>query len=431
MSRQMHLGLFILGTGSHVAGWRMPGAFTDFSDMAAVRAIARTAERGRFDMIFMGDNLYADSGAHPSYTLRLEPLTMLAALAASTTHIGLGATVATTYSDPYTTARAFASLDHISGGRAAWNAVTGASPQAGPNFGKLHPNHAERYAIAEEYVDVVLGLWDCWEPDALVADRATGRYLDPAKLRRLDHAGAHFSVQGPLNIGRTPQGRPIVLQAGGSAPGQALAARTADVVFAVVQEIEEARAQYAAVKARLPDYGRGPEELVVLPGVMPVVGRTDREARETLAKLQSFVDSTNALQLLSDRFGTDMRRFDLDGPVPELPVPDTYHSFSQALLNKARREGMTLREVYDLIAAARGHWVLCGSAERVADTLEEWFTTGAADGFNVMPSHFPQGFDAFVDLVVPILQARGLFRRDYEGRTLRDLLGLPAPTARR
>lgn len=427
MARQMHLGLFILGTGSHVAGWRYPGAVDSFQDMAAIRAIAREAERGRFDMIFMGDNLYADPGAHPSYTVRLEPLTMLAALAGSTTHIGLGATVATTYSDPFTVARAFASLDHISGGRAAWNAVTGASPQAAPNFGKLHPNHAERYAIAGEFVDVVRGLWDCWADDAIVADRATGVYVDPARTRRLDHAGTHFAVQGPLNIGRSPQGRPVVLQAGGSAPGLDLAARTADVVFSVVQDFDEARAQYATLKALLPRHGRRAADVTVLPGVMPVVGRTEREAFDRLATLQGFIDSRNALQLLSDRFGTDMSAYDLDGPVPDLPLPDTYHSFSRAVLNKARREGMSLRDVYNLIAAARGHWVLCGSPETIADTLQAWFEGGAADGFNIMPPWFMEGFTDFVDLVVPILQARGLFRREYAGPMLRDQLGLARP----
>ncbi len=239
--RQMHLGLFILGTGSHVAGWRYPGAVTDFSDLAAIQQIARTAERGRFDLIFMGDNLYADPGAHPSYTLRLEPLTMMAALATATKHIGLGATASTTYGDPWSTARAFASLDHISGGRAAWNAVTTTNPTAGANFDKALPGHAERYERAEEFIEVVLKLWDAWDDDALVADRATGVYLDPAKLRAIDHAGRHFKVKGPVNIGRAPQGRPIVLQAGGSAPGQALAARTADVVFTVTQDIEDRR----------------------------------------------------------------------------------------------------------------------------------------------------------------------------------------------
>ncbi|WP_043829414.1 LLM class flavin-dependent oxidoreductase [Muricoccus aerilatus] len=427
MTREMHLGLFLLGTGSHVAGWRYPGAVDSFQDMAALRRIAETAERGRFDMIFMGDNLYAEPAAHPSYTLRLEPLTMLSALASTTTHIGLGATVATTYSDPFTVARAFASLDHISGGRAAWNAVTGASPAAAPNFGKLHPNHAERYAIAREFLQVVKGLWDCWADDAVVADRESGRYIDSAKVRPLNHDGPHFRVKGPVNIGRSPQGHPVVLQAGGSEPGHALAAETADVVFSVVQDIEEAKAQYASFKGRLPALGRRPEDVTILPGVMPVVGRTDKEAFEKLAVLQDYVDGGNARQLLSDRFGRDMSAYDLDGPIPDIPLPDTYHSFATVMLSKARREGMTLRDIYNLIAAARGHWVLCGSAENVANTLERWFTERAADGFNVMPPYFHEGFEDFVDLVVPILQERGLFRRNYAGMTLRSNLGISRP----
>jgi FMN-dependent oxidoreductase (nitrilotriacetate monooxygenase family) len=427
MDRQMHLGLFLLGTGSHVAGWRVPGAIDSFQDIDATVEVAQLAERGLFDFIFMGDNLYADPAAHPSYTVRFEPLTLLSALAAHTTHIGLGATVSTTYSDPFTTARAFASLDHISRGRAAWNAVTGASPAAAPNFGRLHPNHAERYAIAGEFVDVVKGLWDCWAEDAIVADRESGRYIDAGKVRSLDHEGPHFTVKGPLNIGRAPQGHPVILQAGGSAPGQMLAARTADVVFSVVQDFGEAKAQYDALKARLPGFGRQPEDVTVLPGVMPVVGRTTEEAFARLAMLQSFVDARNALALLSDRFGTDMSGYDLDGPVPDLPIPDTYHSFAGVMLSKARREGMRLRDVYNLMAAARGHWVLVGSAEEVADTLEAWFRGGAADGFNIMPSHLTGGLRDFVDLVVPVLQARGLFRRAYAGRTLREHLGLAQP----
>jgi len=425
--RQMHLGLFILGTGSHIAGWRWPGAVTDFSDLAAIQQIARTAERGRFDLIFMGDNLYADPDSHPSYTLRLEPLTMMAALATTTKHIGLGATASTTYGDPWSTARAFASLDHISGGRAAWNAVTTTNPAAGANFDKALPGHAERYERAEEFIEVVLKLWDAWDDDALVADRATGVYLDPAKLRAIDHAGRHFRVKGPVNIGRAPQGRPIVLQAGGSAPGQALAARTADVVFTVTQDIEESKAAYRAVKGQLPAFGRTPEELTMLPGVMPVVGRTDKEAREKLAILQSFVDSRNGLQLLTDRLGFDMTPYDFDGPVPELPQTEFSQTFARVLLEKARRDGLTLRDLYNLNAAARGHWVLCGSPETIADTLEHWFNERAADGFNVMPPWFHDNFDDFVDMVVPILQERGLFRRGYQGTTLRDHLGLVRP----
>jgi FMN-dependent oxidoreductase (nitrilotriacetate monooxygenase family) len=425
--RQMHLGLFLLGTGSHVAGWRMPGAETSFQDIHAIQRMAATAERGCFDLIFMGDNLYADPGAHPSYTLRLEPLTMLAALAMTTTHIGLGATVATTYSDPWSVARAFASLDHISGGRAAWNAVTGSSAQAAPNFGRTHPDHAQRYAIAAEFVDVVRGLWDGWEDDALVADRASGLYLDPTKLHPLNHEGVHFSVKGPLNIGRAPQGRPVILQAGGSEAGLDLAARTADVVFAVVQDFEEARGQYRALKSRLAAHGRRPEEVAVLPGVMPIVGRTEREALDKLAQLQGFISPANALQLLQDRLGIDLAGQDMDAPLGDLPLHDGGHGFARTLLSKARRDNLTLRDVYNLLGAARGHWVLCGAAEKVAGTLQHWFEGGAADGFNVMPSHFPGGMEDFVELVVPILQARGLFRTRYEGRTLRDLLGLARP----
>ena len=430
MTRQMHLGLFLLGTGSHVAGWRLPGALADFTDIDALVGIAQQAEAACFDLIFMGDNLYGDAGAHPSYTLRLEPLTMLAALAMATRRIGLGATLATTYSDPWTTARAFASLDHISKGRAAWNVVTGASPQAAPNFGRTHPNHAARYAIAAEYVEVVRGLWDCWADDALLADRRSGRYIDPARLRPLDHAGPHFAVQGPLNISRSPQGQPVILQAGGSPAGLALAAARADVVFSVVPGFAEARSQYAALKTLLPAHGRKAADLAVLPGVMPVIGRTEREATEKLALLQSFVDASNARQLLSDRLGIDLRSHDLDAPLPDVPVPDTYHSFARAMLNKAGREGLNLRDLYNLVAAARGHWVLCGTPESVADTLRAWFEGGAADGFNVMPPDFPEGLRDFTQGVVPILQERGLFRRAYAGPTLRDHLGLARPARR-
>jgi FMN-dependent oxidoreductase (nitrilotriacetate monooxygenase family) len=427
MKRRMHLGLFILGTGSHVAGWRYPGAVDSFQDFPAIQEIGRTAERGKFDLIFMGDNLYADATTHPSYTLRLEPMTMLAALATSTSHIGLGATVSTTYSDPFSVARVFASLDHISNGRAAWNAVTTANPATAANFGTTHPDHARRYEMAGEFLDVVKGLWDGWADNAIVADRASGLYIDPAKLRPIDHDGAFFKVKGPLNIGRCPQGHPVVLQAGGSEAGQSLAARTADVVFSVVQDINEAKAGYASLKNRLPTFGRKPEDVTVLPGVMPIVGRTDKEAFEKLGVLQSFVSESNALTILSDRLGQDMSACDLDGPVPDMALPDGYHGFASVMLAKARREHMTLRDLYNLTAAARGHWVLCGSAERIADTLQQWFDDHAADGFNVMPPYFHEGFEDFVQLVVPILQERDLFRTDYEGTTLRNHLGLRRP----
>lgn len=405
----------------------MPDAVDTFTDLEALKKIGETAERGLFDMIFIGDNLNGDPKAHPSYTLRFEPLTMLSALATTTRYIGLGATVSTTYSDPFTVARVFASLDHLSSGRAAWNAVTTSNAVVGANFGTTHPDHARRYEMAGEFVDVVKGLWDCWDDTAIVKDRETGLYIDPEKVRPLNHEGAFFKVQGPLNIGRAPQGQPVILQAGGSDAGMNLAARTADVAFSVVQDFEEARSSYADLKGRLAQFGRSESELTILPGVMPVVGKTDREAQDKLNMLQGFVGIGSALSVLSERFGTDLSVYDLDAPFPELPPADTYHSFTSVLVAKAQREKLSLRDVCNLTAAARGHWVLCGSPERIADTLQEWFENGAADGFNVMPPYFHEGFDDFVNLVIPILQQRGLYPTEYLGTTLREHLGLTRP----
>ena len=413
-----------MSTGSHVAGWRYPGAIDSFVDLAAIKQIGETAERGLFDLIFMGDNLYGDPAAHPSYTLRFEPLTLLSALAMSTKYIGLGATVSTTYSDPFTVARAFASLDCLSAGRAAWNVVTTQTPAAAANFGTAHPNHAARYEMAGEFVDVVKGLWDGWDDDAIVKDRISGLYIDASKVKPLDHDGRFYKVKGPLNIGRTPQGHPVILQAGGSEAGTDLAARTADVVFSVVQDFDEAKSAYAALKAKVIQCGRNPHDVIVLPGVMPVVGRTNREAQDKLNQLQDYVGIGSALTMLSERFGTDMSVYELDAPFPEVSLADTYHSFTQVLIAKAKREQLTLRDVCSLTAAARGHWVLAGSPETIADTLEHWFMNGAADGFNIMPPYFHEGFEDFVDLVVPILQKRGLYPEAYAGTMLRDNLGL-------
>lgn len=428
--RQMHMGVFVLGTGNHIAGWRYPGAADSFQSLAVIQEIARIAERGKFDLLFLGDSLTAGVNDHPSFTARFEPLTMLAALAATTTHVGLGATSSTTYGEPFLVARAFASLDHLSGGRAAWNAVTSSGPRAAANFGREHPRHDARYEVAEEFVDVVRGLWDCWDDGAILADRATGQYIDPAKVRSLDHEGRFFKVKGPLNIGRCPQGQPIILQAGSSEVGLELAARTADVVFSVVQDFSEAQLAYRALKDRLPRFGRKAEDVAVLPGVMPVIGATDAEAREKLNTLQSFVTGSNAATLLSNRLGMDVSGFPMDELVPELPLPDTSHGFARAMLAKAKRENMTWRDLHNLTGAARGHWVICGTPAGIADTLEEWFRGHAADGFNILPPYFPGGFDDFVDQVVPILQERGLFRRDYTGTTLRDHLGLARPSSK-
>lgn len=428
--RQMHLGVFVLGTGNHIAGWRMEGAYDSFQSLAVIQHIARIAERGCFDLLFLGDTLSAGPNDHPSFTARFEPLTMLGALAASTTHLGLGATASTSFNEPFNIARLFASLDHLSSGRAAWNAVTSSNPRAAPNFGRELPEHDQRYRVAEEFVDIVMGLWDCWDEGAIIADRESGRYMDPAKMRALDHVGEFFRVKGPLNIGRCPQGRPIILQAGSSEPGLDLAARTADVVFSVVQDFDEARASYASLKGRMAKYGRRPEEIAILPGVMPILGRTREEAWATLDKLQSFVNSTNAASLLSARLGLDVSGFPLEEKVPDLPLPNTSHGFARAMLSKARREGMTWRDLHNLTGAARGHWVIAGTKDDIADTLQAWFEGGAADGFNILPAWFPGAFDGFVDEVVPELQHRGLFRKAYTSRTLRGHLGLEMPTNR-
>jgi len=425
--RQMHLGIFVLGTGNHSAGWRYHGAAASNSSLPVLQQIAETAERGKFDLFFISDGLAMDPGDHPSFVSRFEPLTLIAALSMVTRHIGLGATVSTSFGEPFHVARAFASIDHLSGGRAAWNVVTSTSEKAALNFSREKLlEHDLRYDIATEFVDVVRGLWDTWDDGALVADKASGTFIDKEKVRALDHKGRFFSVKGPLNIERCPQGHPIIIQAGGSPPGQELSARSADLVFSVVNgDPVSAKAAYDSLKQRLAKHGRAPSELPILPGVMPIIGESDEQAKEQLNRLQSWLTPTNALILVSQRIGHDISGYPLDGPVPEFPEhTERGQAFSRALLDLARREKMTLRDLYNVTAAARGHWVVYGTPKRIADTFEAWFTGGMADGFIVMPAFFPGAFDDFVNLVVPELQRRGLFRKEYSGKTLRDHLGL-------
>jgi FMN-dependent oxidoreductase (nitrilotriacetate monooxygenase family) len=427
----MHLGVFVLGTGNHIAGWRFPGATQSFEDIAVIQQIGRIAEQGKFDLLFLGDNLATDPGMHPSFAAKFEPLTMLSALAATTTHVGLGGTASTSYTEPFNLARQFASLDHLSHGRAAWNAVTTSGDKAAANFGRSHAGHDARYEVAEEFVDVVRGLWDCWDDGAVIRDHATGRYIDASKLKPLNHVGRFFQVKGPLPTSRTPQGNPVIIQAGSSEPGLQLAARTADVVFTVVQDKAEAQAGYQALKSRLPAYGRTVDEVAVLPGCMPIVGRTREEALAKLDTLMSFVDVENSRVMLNSRLGIDVSGFPLDARVPEdFPLPDTSHGFAKAMLAKAWREKLTWRDMVNLAGAARGHWVILGTPEEIADILQDWFEDYACDGFNILPAYFPGAFQDFVDLVVPILQDRGLFRRDYTGTTLREHLGLARPPSR-
>jgi FMN-dependent oxidoreductase (nitrilotriacetate monooxygenase family) len=423
--RQMHLGVFWLGTGNHSAGWRWEGAAKTNFDLSVILNGAKIAERGKFDLFFISDGLSFDAGDHPSFVSRFEPTTLVGALSALTSHIGLGATVSTSFSDPYTVARTFGSLQQLSRGRVGWNIVTSSYDKAALNFSQERLNqHDERYAVANEFVDVVRGLWNCWEPGAVIANPQTGQFLDPSKIHALDHKGRYFQVKGPLNMERSPFGPPAIIQAGGSAAGQELSARTADLVFAVVNgDPTSAKSAYDGLKSRVVKHGRAPGDVKLLPGVMPIVAGSDAEAKEKLDRLQSWLSPTNALTLVSQRIGHDISGYPLDGPVPDIK-PDQFghQTFSQTLLEMARREKMTLRDLYNITAAARGHWVIYGTPKRIADTMQEWFEAERADGFVIMPPYFPGAFDDFVDLVVPELQHRGVFRKEYAGSTLRDHL---------
>ncbi len=436
----MRLGAFLMTDGHHVAAWRAEGADDRAgTSFAHFRRLAQTAERAKFDAVFLADgnavrNDDPASLARTSRAISFEPLTLLSGLAAVTSRIGLVATASTTYNEPYNLARAFASLDVISGGRAAWNAVTSSTDAEALNFSRdKHPLHADRYGRAEEFIDVVRGLWRSWEDNAFPRDKASGIFFDPDKLHVLNHAGAHFRVRGPLNVGRSLQGHPVVVQAGASEAGRDLAARTAEVIFAAQITLADAVAFYADVKGRLARFGRQPEDLKIMPGAFPVVGHTLTEAEDKFAALQDRIHPAVGLSMLSGLSGgTDLSAYPLDGPVPDdLPETNGGKSRQALLLDLARRENLTIRQLYLCIAGARGHWQLVGTPAQIADALQERFEAYGADGFNIMPPTLPGGLDDFVELVVPELQRRGLFRTEYEGRTLRENLGLrfPVPTS--
>ena len=425
--RQIHLGLFLQGAGHHVSGWRHPKAEAGSENFDLLRRVTQAAEQAKFDMVFLADGLTSGVDAHPSTIARFEPLTLLAALALVTDKIGLAATSSTTYGEPYHTARAFSSIDHLSHGRAAWNIVTTSYARTANNFSKSHPEHDERYAVAEEFVDVVRGLWDSWDDDAFIKDKQSGIYADPNKVHMLDHQGKYYSVKGPLNIPRSPQGHPILIQAGSSGPGQDLAARTADVVFTAQQSLAEAQGFYKSLKSRVEKFGRPADAVAVMPGFLPVIGRTSKEAAEKLAELDQWTELKSAMPLLEERIGHSLAEYDPDGPLPGLPISDQLRSRAELLTALARRENLTIRQLALRVAAGRGHHIVLGTPVDVADRMQEWFETRAADGFNVMPPFFPEGLEDFTQLVVPILQERGLFRTDYKGSTLRDHLGLARP----
>ena len=315
-------------------------------------------------------------------------------------------------------------------GRAGWNLVTTSTPVSAANFGAEPIPHDKRYEIAAEFIEVVKGLWDSWEPDAKLANIETGQYIDPDKIHELGHRGEHYSVRGPLNMSRCPQGQPVIFQAGSSSAGQAFATRFADAVFTVQINREVTQAFYAGVKQGVAENGRDPRHCKILPGFLPVVGTTEEEARDKLDKLVSYADDTSALRTMADRMGHDFSSYPLDGPIPDLPFPEEVQGYARMMLTEEYRKTHTLRDLYNLFAISRGYIVACGTAQQVADIMEEWFSTEACDGFIVAPAHFPQALDDFVDAVVPVLQERGSFRREYSGTTLRDHLGLPVPEYR-
>src|SRR5690606_26725101 len=357
-----------------------------------------------------------------------EPITLLSALAAVTEKIGLVATATTTFNEPYNVARKYASLDHLSHGRAGWNLVTSANEAEAYNFNfDHHMPHAQRYARAREFAEVVLGLWDSWEDDALVLDQKSGRFFDPAKLHRLDHHGENFKVRGPLNVPRTPQGRPILVQAGSSDAGMDLAAYCADVVFTAQPTLSDGQEFYSRLTALLPGYGLDADDLRIMPGLSPVVGRTKAEAEDKFDSLQNLIDPKVGLGMLSSMAGHDLSGYDVDGPFPDLPDNDTGKGRLKVLKDTAQRENMTIRQLYTRIAGTRGHNLVIGTPTDIADQMEAWFSGGAADGFNIMPQMLPGSLVDFIDLVIPELQRRGLFRTAYEGSTLRENLGLKWP----
>jgi len=435
-ARQLHLGAFMRPVSIHTGAWRYPGAYPDANfNFGHLKRFARKLEAGKFDAFFMADhlavlNMPVEALKRSHTVTSFEPFTLLSALAGATERIGLVATASTTFDAPYHIARRFASLDHISGGRAGWNIVTTSNPDAALNFGlDAEVDHGERYDRAREFYDVVTGLWDSFADDAFIRDRESGLYFDPDKMRRLDHKGEHLSVRGPLNIARPPQGWPVIVQAGASEPGRQLAAETAEVVFAAHGTLAAGQAFYADVKSRMEAIGRNPDHLKILPGVLTVVGDNVEEAREKRALLDSFVHYDSAIASLSIALGHDATGFDPDAPLPD--IPETNHSKSgrERTIELARRENLTVRQLAQRLGGYGG-LAFVGTPKTIADEMEQWLVERGSDGFNVMFPYLPEGLDDFVDKVVPELQRRGLFRREYQGPTLRDHLGLPRPANR-
>ncbi|KJM65820.1 LLM class flavin-dependent oxidoreductase [Pluralibacter gergoviae] len=427
--RQLRLGTILHGASGNMSAWRHPAAVADASiNFDFVKETARLAEAGKLDFLFVADGLYINEKSIPHFLNRFEPLTVLSALASVTEHLGLVGTLSTSYSEPFTAARQFASLDHLSGGRAGWNVVTSPLEGSAKNFSRArHPDHALRYRIADEYLRVVKGLWDSWEADAFVRDKASGEFFNPAKLHTLNHRGDFFQVAGPLNIGRTPQGRPIIFQAGASDDGRALAASHADAIFTHQDTLAEAQAFYRDVKSQLAARGRRDDQLHIFQGVSVIVGDSEADAERQYQETAALVSIDNALNYLGRYFEHhDFSQYPLDGPFPDLGRlgENSFRSTTDAIKREARERDLTLRQAALEAASPRPRF--SGTAEQVADGLQQWFEARGADGF-IIQGGTPETFPCFVAQVVPLLQARGLFRRDYPGRTLRESLGLSLP----
>lgn len=437
---KMHVGVFFNHTGHHIASWRHPRAQADAAiSIEHYVQITQTAERAGLDFIFFADSAAVREAREASlsrsaqYTAYFEPTTLLSALAMVTKHIGLVATATTSYNEPYNIARRYASLDWISKGRAGWNVVTSGNAAEAWNFGRdEHFEHAERYRRAHEFIDVVKGLWDSWDDDAFIRDKESGRFFDYAKLHRLDHKGAFFNVRGPLNVPRPPQGHPVIFQAGTSEDGRELAAATAEGVFTSELTVKGQKEHYDDVKRRMARYGRRPEELLILPGLTAIVGRTEAEAREKHAYLQSLIDPIVGRDFLGMLMGDfDLSGYDIDGPLPDAAMDKATSKGTAAnIFRAAREDGLTIRQLWEKLAGSRGKLTLVGSTMQVADTMQEWFEAWACDGFILQPSYLPGELDEFAELLIPELQNRGLIRVGYEGSTLRENMGLARPPSR-
>lgn len=431
--RQMKLGAFFFQPGHHLASWRYPSTQTNESfTFDFWKEQAKTAEKGKFDMIFFADVFGQSIEEHSFSGLKFDPIVLISALSAVTEKIGVVSTLTTTYNEPYHVARKFAAIDHLSGGRAGWNIVTSSNPKESTLFGKArHLEHALRYERAEEFLNVVKQLWGSIKRDALVIDKKEGKFIDIDKVYPVHHEGKWFKVDGILDTFETPQGHPVLVQAGSSENGKEFAAKTAEVIFTAWQTLDEAQKFYRDVKSRLDKYGREEGDLKIMPGVFITVAKTKVEALTKQQKLNSYISKEMGIAYLNNFTGIDLTGYDINDPLPDIAPsedPTNPQIRYNLIRNLAIRENLkSIKEVYERVAGARGHREIVGTPEQIADQLEEWFVNGAADGFNIMAPHFPEGFNDIVDLVIPELQRRGLFRTDYEGDTLRDHLGLKKP----